>query len=58
MVAEGVVFRDGTAVLRWLPGPVTAQSTVVYASIGDVIAIHGHEGRTRVSFIDGGDDVE
>ena len=49
-VAEGVMFSDGTAVLRWTVPP--AQSTVFYDSIGDVVQIHGHDGRTTVRWID------
>lgn len=48
-VAEGVIFADGTAALRWLTGTA---STAVYASIADVIAIHGHGGKTVVRMID------
>jgi hypothetical protein len=51
-VAEGVVFDDGVAVLRWHPGPVDAVSTAVYASIADVKTIHGHNGLTKVVFVD------
>lgn len=48
-VAEGVVFTDGTVALRWLSGTA---STAVYASIADVIAIHGHGGKTHVRGLD------
>lgn len=48
-VAQGVVFDDGTAAMRWL---TATASTAVYASIDDVVAIHGHEGRTTVEFLD------
>lgn len=49
-VAEGVAFGDGTCAMRWRGG---LASTAVYQSIRDLIAIHGHEGRTRVEWIDG-----
>jgi hypothetical protein len=45
IVAQGVVFADGTAALRWL---TERRSTAVYASIDDVRAIHGHNGSTHV----------
>ena len=45
VVAQGVVFDDGTVTQRWL---TANRSTALYASIADVIKIHGHEGRTRV----------
>lgn len=48
-VAEGVEFEHGEVVLFWLSDRRTMGT---YGSIEDVIAIHGHEGRTRVSWID------
>jgi hypothetical protein len=45
IVAQGVVFDDGTAALRWLSEHT---STAVYASLRDVETIHGHNGKTRV----------
>lgn len=51
-VAEGVQFSDGTVALRWR-GPVT--STVVYARIDDVQAIHGHGGQTEIAWVDDAD---
>jgi hypothetical protein len=44
-VAHGFVFDDGTAVLRWLTDHT---STAIYASLDEVEAIHGHDGRTKV----------
>lgn len=44
-VAEGCVFSDGTVVLRWRS--VTA-STVVYGTLSDVEAVHGHGGTTAI----------
>lgn len=46
MVAEGIEFSDGTVVIRWLTGD--HNSTVIWKSIEDVVAIHGHNGQTRV----------
>jgi len=45
IVAEGVQFTDGTAVLRWT---TATSSTAVYASIDDLEAIHGHGGSTQI----------
>lgn len=45
VVADGVVFPDGVAVVRWRGD---RQSTVVWPSVEDVIAIHGHGGATRL----------
>ena len=47
IVAEGVVFRDGTTVIRWLGDK---PSTVVWGSIADAVAIHGHGGNTEFVF--------
>jgi hypothetical protein len=49
IVAEGVRFSDGTAVLRWV---VELKSTAVYGSVDDLIAIHGHDGATQVVWAD------
>lgn len=46
VVAQGVVFDDGQVALRWIVGE--HRSTVVWASIEAVEAIHGHSGRTRI----------
>lgn len=55
MVAEGVVFSDGTVALRWLSEWPTS---VVFHDRGveGVEAVHGHGGKTEVRFIkvDGG----
>ena len=49
IVADGVEFPDGTTVIRWRG---ERQSTVVWPSIEDVEAIHGHGGATRIVWID------
>ena len=49
VVAEGIQFTDGVAVLRWVSG---YRSTAVYASMADIEAIHGHEGRTYIRWMD------
>lgn len=49
LVAEGVQFWDGTVALRWRN--LTA-ATGVYGSIQDVVAIHGHDGSTKLKWID------
>ncbi len=48
-IAEGVQFSDGAVVLRWL---TEHRSTGVYENLRDLLAIHGHEGRTRVEWKD------
>lgn len=54
IVAEGVEFSDGTVVLRWLSGK--HRSTVVWPDIAGVEAIHGHNGATRIVWLDQGLD--
>lgn len=51
VVAEGVVFSDGSAVLRWV---TTRQphSTAVYQAVSDVERIHGHGSATQVRWLD------
>lgn len=48
-VAEGAQFQDGTCVLRWVG---ERQSTVIWASVQDVEAIHGHGGDTVIEWVD------
>jgi len=49
VVAEGIEFSDGVVVMRWT---TTYRSTAVYASTQELLAIHGHEGRTYVRWLD------
>lgn len=51
VVAEGVVFTDGPAVLRWTSEWPTS---VVWHDRGveSVEQIHGHDGRTRIVWLD------
>lgn len=53
VVAEGVEFLDGTVVIRWQTHGDDHHSTVVWASIEDALAIHGHGGKTTFHFYDG-----
>ena len=46
VVAEGVEFSDGTAVVRWIVGK--HRSTVAWESVAAVEAIHGHGGATTI----------
>lgn len=46
-VAEGVVFSDGTTILRWLRA---GGSTAVYDSLEAMDAIHSHDGKTKVVY--------
>lgn len=51
IVADGVEFADGVTVIRWRG---EHRSTVVWTSIDDVSVIHGHDGATRVVWMDHG----
>lgn len=55
MVAEGVAFTDGTAVLRWVGDWPTS---VVWhdRGVAAVLHVHGHDGRTRVVWLDEDDE--
>lgn len=48
-VAFGVMFPDRTVVIRWRGQHC---STVVWADIDSALAVHGHDGATRVDWID------
>jgi len=48
-VAEGVEFTNGLVALTWTPS-LTSMSWFV--SMDDMIAIHGHEGKTVVEWVD------
>ena len=48
VVAEGVVFEDGQAVLKWLRKPYALG---VFPSLKNLLDIHGHEGNTQVRFL-------
>lgn len=44
-VAQGVIFDNGWCALVWL---TEHTSVAFYTSIAEVVAIHGHGGKTRV----------
>jgi len=47
-VAEGVQFTDGTVAIRWLTGKA---STVIWDSLEDAMAVHGHGGDTQCVWV-------
>lgn len=49
VVVEGVQFSDGTCAIRWLSD---YPSTTHHDSIVNVIAVHGHGGKTVVEWLD------
>lgn len=48
VVCEGVEFSNGRVAMRWTPA---LSSIALYDSIGDVEAIHGHGGKTKVVWL-------
>ena len=48
VVAEGVVFASGKAVMTWL---TQYSSVAIYESIDDLVTIHTHGGLTRLEWI-------
>jgi hypothetical protein len=48
VVARGVQFADGTTVIRWESDHA---STVVWDSLADAMAVHGHDGATTAVWI-------
>jgi hypothetical protein len=49
VVAEGVQFSTGRCVLAWL---TRYQSISIYGDVDEIRTIHGHDGRTQVSWLD------
>ena len=51
IIAEGVEFSDGTVALRWTSAWPTS---VVFHDRGmeGIYAVHGHNGQTRVKWLD------
>ncbi len=48
-VAEGIQYSDGAVAVRWCSDhPCTS----IWDSIDDMLAVHGHGGRTVVDWID------
>mgnify|MGYP000017340882 CR=1 FL=1 len=44
-IAQGIVFDNGRVALTWLSDH---PSVTVYDNVGEVRAIHGHEGKTEL----------
>jgi hypothetical protein len=59
VVAEGIEFSDGVAVIRWLDTATARKAngvkptTVIHESIASVVALHGHRRSTYVLFENG-----
>ena len=53
-IAEVAVFSSGACILSWLTRPT---SIGVYESLDEMVAIHGHAGKTRVEILGSLEDV-
>lgn len=49
IVADGVMFDDGICVLHWRGED---RSTVLWESLDPLQRVHGHDGATRVAWVD------
>lgn len=49
VVAIGVVFPNHKAVVEWFG---VTPSTTLFSSVVDIESIHGHDGATRIEYID------
>lgn len=49
LVVAGVLFADGSVVMRWL---TEHRSTVVWDSLESAMKVHGHDGATTIEWID------
>lgn len=49
VVAEGIEFSNGQAVLHWL---TQLESIAVYASMKVLDQVHGHNGKTKIEWMD------
>ncbi len=53
IVAEGVEFSDGQVVLCWLRATEGGKGSIAtYRSMGQCVIIHGHNGDTKVEWVD------
>ena len=48
IIAEGIIFSDGTVVYRWLSDIAT---TVFADNIETIKILHGHDGKTQLKII-------
>jgi len=53
IIAEGIIFSDGTVAYRWLSDIAT---TVLADNIDIVEKLHGHDGKTALRYISSFED--
>lgn len=46
VVAEGIVFDDGTGAFTWL---TKIKTVTIFMKVSDVVALHSHNGRTEIA---------
>jgi hypothetical protein len=49
LVAQGLEFDSGRAVMEWLVPPCSIN---IFESVEELISVHGHSGKSRVQFVD------
>ncbi len=54
LVTNGIEFDDGSVIMSW---NTSTTSVSLYASMEDVIKIHGHQGKTVVEYTEEEFDV-
>ena len=47
VIAEGIVWSDGTVAYRWLTNTPT---TVIIDNVENVETLHGHDGKTKLVY--------
>jgi hypothetical protein len=52
IVAEGLLFSSGWVALQFLPKIKNVYSVYPYQNMTDMYEIHGHNGKTRIEFLD------
>ena len=49
LVAQGLEFDSGRAVMEWLVPPCSLN---IFASVEELVSIHGHCGKSKVKYVD------
>lgn len=49
VITEGIQFSSGQCVIAWV---TKYKSIAIYESIEELMAIHGHDGKTELQWID------
>mgnify|MGYP001236565095 CR=1 FL=1 len=49
IIASGVVYEDGVVSMRW---QTQHKSTAIYDNVDELLAIHGHGGKTVIKYVD------